>query len=234
MIDTSITSSSSTQSLDDWLNHLNNLHHKDIDLGLDRIGCVASKLGLNELKAKVILIAGTNGKGTTARFIEAYLINQNFRVGLFNSPQLTHYNERVRINSAVLSDNTHAKAFSFIEQHRGEISLTEFEFSTLAALKIFADKSMDVVILEVGMGGRLDSTNIVKPDVSVITTIDIDHQAFLGDNREDIGFEKAGIFRVNTPAIVGDLNTPQSVMNHAKSIGAHLYCANNEFSFANT
>ncbi|MCJ8274413.1 MAG: bifunctional tetrahydrofolate synthase/dihydrofolate synthase, partial [Psychrosphaera sp.] len=158
------------KGLDDWLYHLNHLHNKDIDLGLDRIGKVAQTLGLNDSSAKIILLAGTNGKGTTSRFLEAYLIQLGFAVGVFNSPQLLHYNERVRINAQVLADDVHVKAFAHIEAHRGDTSLTEFEFSTLAALQIFDERALDFVIMEVGMGGREDSTNIVNPSISVSTT----------------------------------------------------------------
>jgi dihydrofolate synthase/folylpolyglutamate synthase len=217
-------------TLDDWLYYLDHLHTSEIDMGLTRVGKVAQKLGLDKSLAKIILIAGTNGKGTTSRFLEAYLISQGFSVGLFNSPHLIHYNERVRINTGQLGDDIHVKAFDYIEQNRGETSLTSFEFSTLAALKIFADNPLDFVIMEVGLGGRLDSTNIVNPDISVITTIDIDHQAFLGDNREAIGFEKAGIFRADKTAVVGDFDIPQSVLKHGRELGCTLVCANSEFT----
>ena len=219
------------KGLDDWLYHLDHLHNKDIDLGLDRIGKVAQTLGLNDSPAKIILLAGTNGKGTTSRFLEAYFIQLRFAVGVFNSPQLLHYNERVRVNAQVLADDVHVNAFAHIEAHRGHTSLTEFEFSTLAALQIFAERSLDFIIMEVGMGGREDSTNIVNPSISVITTIDIDHRAFLGSDRESIGYQKAGIFRADIPAIVGDFNIPQTVLAYANELGTSMVCANQDFSF---
>ncbi len=219
------------KGLDDWLYHLNHLHNKDIDLGLERIGKVAQTLGLKDSTAKIILLAGTNGKGTTSRFLEAYLIQLGLSVGVFNSPQLRHYNERVRINAQVLSDDVHVNAFTHIESHREGISLTEFEFSTLAALHIFSLQALDFVIMEVGMGGREDSTNIVNPSISVITTIDIDHRAFLGNDRQSIGYQKAGIFRSDIPAIVGDFDIPQTVHAYANELGTSMQCANRDFSF---
>lgn len=218
------------ETLAQWLTYLENLHDKTIDLGLTRIAKVADQLELTNLSAKVILIAGTNGKGTTSRFLEAYLVKQGYSVGLFNSPHLLHYGETVRINTATLIDSVHTKAFSHIEQHRGETSLTAFEFSTLAALKIFKDKAVDFVIMEVGLGGRGDATNIVNPDISVLTTVDLDHQDWLGHDRETIGYEKAGIFRANKPAVIGDFNIPQSVLDYGHQLNSQMVCANDAFS----
>ena len=218
-------------NLDDWLCRIRDLHDKDIDMGLARISEVADIMRLRHLSAKVVLIAGTNGKGTTSRFIEAYLLSLGLKVGLFNSPALINYTETVRINGEALTDIEHTKAFDAIWHARGDVVLTEFEFSTLAALYLFAQSDLDVVLIEVGMGGRLDSTNVVEPDVSVLTTVALDHMGFLGDTREAIGFEKAGIFRAGKPAIVGELDIPQSVFEQADRIGAQMMCVNQHFSY---
>lgn len=220
-------------SLDDWLCYLSNQHHSEIDLGLTRITQVADALKLRDLSlfnCKIVLIGGTNGKGTTSRFIESYLLSQGLSVGLFNSPHLLRYNECVRINARPLEDQVHINAFHYIETHRGDVSLTPFEYHTLAAFYLFSQYQPDVVLVEVGMGGRLDSTNVIEPDISVVTTVDIDHQSFLGNDREEIGYEKAGIFRADKPAIVGDLAIPQSVLTHAKNIDCRLMCAQQDFS----
>ena len=218
-------------SLDDWLCRIRDLHDKDIDMGLARIREVADIMGLRHLSAKVVLIAGTNGKGTTSRFIEAYLLSLGLKVGLFNSPALMHYTDIVRVNGEVLEEIEHTEAFEAIWHARGDVVLTEFEFSTLAALYLFAQSDLDVVLMEVGMGGRLDSTNVVEPDVSVLTTVALDHISFLGDTREAIGFEKAGIFRANKPAIVGELDIPQTVIEQADRIGAQLMCVNQHYRY---
>ena len=185
---------------------------------------------MTDLSATVILVAGTNGKGTTSRFLEAYLVDQGHSVGLFNSPHVSHYNETVRVNGAIMADSAHIKAFDYIEQNRGDTHLTAFEYSTLAALKIFSNCGVDYVIMEVGLGGRGDATNIVNPDISVLTTVDLDHQAFLGNDRETIGYEKAGIFRADKPAVIGDFDIPQSVLEYGRSLNTQMVCANQDFS----
>lgn len=231
MTSTTQNLSQSSMNIDDWLCRIRDLHDKDIDMGLARIGKVADIMHLRHLSAKVILIAGTNGKGTTSRFIEAYLLSMGHKVGLFNSPALLNYTETVRIDGQALDERQHTEAFAAIWQARGEVILTEFEFSTLAALYIFAQNDLDFVLMEVGMGGRLDSTNVVEPDISVLTTVALDHIGFLGGTREAIGFEKAGIFRSNKPAIVGELDIPASVYQQGKTIGAQLKCANEHYAY---
>lgn len=229
---TNISTSQSFDSLDGWLDYFDTLHNKTIDLGLERIGIVAERGSLKQLPGKVILIAGTNGKGTTSRFLEACLLAQGFTTGVFNSPHILHYSECVRINGQILDDPSHIQAFEKIEQLRGDIPLTPFEFSTLAALLIFKQSQLDFAIVEVGMGGRGDSTNIVEPDISVITTVDIDHQAFLGDDREAIGYEKAGVMRHKKPVVVGEYRVPLRMRQYAEQIAADASYINDDYGFS--
>jgi len=221
---------SQSSSLEDWLCYLESIHPQNIDMGLTRVRQVGEKLGYTSLP-NVILIAGTNGKGTTARCLEAILLAQGYSVGTYASPHLIRYNERVRINGAELPDQDHVDAFHALEQGRGDISLTYFEFGTLAALEVFKQKQPDYILLEVGLGGRLDATNIVEPIASVITTIDLDHKEYLGDTRELVGREKAGIFRADAPAIVGDLTIPQSIWHYAEELGTHVTAAQKNYSY---
>lgn len=218
-----------SDSLSDWLTHLEQLHNTEIDLGLARITKVGEVLDLINFGAKVITVAGTNGKGTTCAYLEQILIDAGYKVGVFSSPHIARYNERLRINKQELADAHHCQAFAVIEKARADISLSYFEFSTLACLYLLQQEQCDFILLEVGLGGRLDATNMVEPDISVITTIGIDHVDWLGDNREDIGFEKAGIFRAHKPAICGDLDTPSSVLKHAQAIDANLQLAGRDF-----
>ncbi|SFD24035.1 bifunctional tetrahydrofolate synthase/dihydrofolate synthase [Pseudoalteromonas denitrificans] len=222
---------SQSSSLDDWLCYLESIHPADIEMGLTRVTKVAQQQGLLSFSGKIILIAGTNGKGTTARCLEALLLCQGYSVGTYASPHIFHYNERVRVNGKKLDNQKHVDAFYALEKGRGETSLTYFEYATLAALEIFKRYQVDYILLEVGLGGRLDATNIVSPIASVITTIDLDHKDYLGDTRELVGFEKAGIFRKNIPAIVGDLNIPQSVIEHGENISADMILSKKDFIF---
>lgn len=199
-----------TSSLSEWLCYLEHCHFKAIDLGLDRIRSVAQVLDLLKPAPFVITVGGTNGKGTTCRLLETILLQAGLRVGVYSSPHLLRYNERVRVQNQELSDEEHCRSFAFIEQHKTQ-SLTYFEFSTLSALHLFKQANLDVVILEVGLGGRLDATNIIESDIAVITSIDVDHTDFLGSTREEIGFEKAGIFRANKPVIIGEPDIPQTM-----------------------
>ncbi|WP_434339299.1 bifunctional tetrahydrofolate synthase/dihydrofolate synthase [Motilimonas cestriensis] len=217
-------------NLSDWLSHLEQLHPSEIELGLTRVRQVAEQLALINFDAKVILVGGTNGKGTTCALLESMLMTAGYKVGVYCSPHLIRYTERVRINGQELSEQSHCDAFSTIEQGRGDTALTYFEFGTLGALYLLKQAQCDVILLEVGLGGRLDATNIVEPDVSVVTTIDIDHVEWLGDNREDVSFEKAGIFRSGKPAICGDFDTPARLIEHANAIDAHLMLANQAFA----
>jgi len=212
-----------TSPLAAWLYYLEHLHSQAIELGLDRVKAVASKLDLLQPAPFVFTVAGTNGKGTTCRTLEAILIAAGLRVGVYSSPHLVRYTERVRIQGEELSEEAHCRSFATLEAGRGDISLTYFEYGTLSALRLFKDARLDVVILEVGLGGRLDATNIVDANVAVVTSIALDHTDWLGSDRESIGREKAGVFRGNKPAIVGEPDMPQSIADVAAEKGADLY-----------
>lgn len=217
-------------NLQTWLDYLEHGHFKAIDMGLERIKSVASNLDLLHPAPYVITVAGTNGKGSTCRFLEVALMKLGLKVGVYSSPHLLRYNERVRINGQLLDDQAHIDSFTEIDQNK-TASLTYFEFSTLSALKLFKDAKLDVVILEVGLGGRLDATNIVDPHLAVITSIDIDHVAFLGNNREDIGREKAGIFRANIPVIIGEPDCLQSILAIAQDLNAQKFQRNVDWQY---
>ena len=223
-----------TSSLTMWLDYLEKLHTSAIDLGLDRVQAVANKAKLVKPAPTVITVAGTNGKGSTCALMEAILLDAGYSVGVYSSPHLIRYNERVRINGTDLDDEKHAQAFDFIEQQRGEISLSLFEFGTLAALRLFQTEKVDIVLLEVGLGGRLDATNVVDHDVCVITSLAIDHVDWLGDDINVIGFEKAGIFRNNRPAICGQSKAPATVAAHADDINAELFQVGIQYDYALT
>ncbi len=218
-----ITSPTHTSSLSEWQQYLESLHAQKIDLGLERVALVAKKGNLTKPAPKVITVAGTNGKGSTCAILESILLAAGFKTGVYSSPHLIKYNERVRINGAELDDTLHTRAFAEIETIRENVSLSFFEFGTLAALWLFIEHKVDVVILEVGLGGRLDATNVVEHDVSVITSLAIDHVDWLGNDLNQIGYEKAGIFRSDKPAICGQPSPPSSVSAYADEIGAKLY-----------
>lgn len=220
-----------TSPLSMWLHYLENIHTSAIDLGLDRVANVAQSANLTKPAPTVITVAGTNGKGSTCALMEAILLDAGYRVGVYSSPHLIHYNERVRINGHDVTDNVLTKSFDFIERKRKAISLSFFEFGTLAALRIFQMESVDVVLLEVGLGGRLDATNVVDHDVSVITSLAIDHVDWLGDDINVIGFEKAGIFRSGKPAICGQPKAPSTVVAHADDISAEFFQVGLQFDY---
>ncbi|MDU8924761.1 bifunctional tetrahydrofolate synthase/dihydrofolate synthase [Pasteurellaceae bacterium LIM206] len=219
-----------TSSLDEWLSYLEHNHFKTIDLGLERVKTVARELDLLNPAPYVITVGGTNGKGTTCRLLETVLLNAGLRVGVYSSPHLLRYNERVRIQNQELPDKLHTASFAFIERHKTQ-SLTYFEFSTLSALDLFKQANLDVVILEVGLGGRLDATNIVDADLAVITSIDIDHVDFLGSTREQIAFEKAGIFRPDKPVVIGEPNIPHTMLAHAEALHCSLSCRDQQWHY---
>lgn len=219
--------------LDAWLTHLEALHPRGsagIELGLERVAAINSRLGQRET-CPVILVAGTNGKGSTCAMLERILLAAGYSTGLYTSPHLLRYNERVRINGIAADDRDLCAGFARVEQARGEVALTYFEFGTLAAWEVFADEDLDVIILEVGLGGRLDATNVHAPACSIVTGIDLDHMDYLGPDRESIGHEKAGIFRSGVPAICGDPQPPQSVLAHAARIGAGLQVMGRDFGY---
>lgn len=220
-----------SSSLDQWLSYLETLHPKAIDMSLDRVRAVAGKLGLT-YPFTVIMVGGTNGKGSTCAMLEAILISAGYHVGMYTSPHLIHYNERIRVNGEIASDAQIIQQFDAINRVRGDISLTYFEFSTLAALLLYEHSGIDIAVLEVGMGGRLDAVNIVDADCSIVTSIDIDHAEWLGDTREKIGFEKAHIFRPGRPAICADPRPPESVVAYAHEIGADLWVSGKDFNYS--
>jgi dihydrofolate synthase/folylpolyglutamate synthase len=221
-------------TLEQWLNWQENLHNQAIDLGLDRIKKVYLKLFPNGVDFASIVVAGTNGKGSTIALIESIYLQTNYSIAKFTSPHIINYNERFVINGICASDEQICTAFEAIEQARGDTSLTYFEFSTLASLLIFSQQKVDIAILEIGLGGRLDSVNIIDADVAIITNIAIDHTDYLGDTRELIGYEKAGIMRTNKPCICGDTNPPLSLQKHADNIGAVLEFIQKPYSGALT
>ena len=217
-----ITLPQATSPLAAWLSYLENLHSKAIDMGLERVSQVAARLDVLKPAPFVFTVAGTNGKGTTCRTLESMLMAAGYKVGVYSSPHLVRYTERVRVQNAELAESAHTAAFAEIEAARGDISLTYFEYGTLSALWLFKQAQLDVVILEVGLGGRLDATNIVDPDVAVVTSIALDHTDWLGPDRESIGREKAGIFRSGKPAIVGEPDMPHTIADVAQEKGALL------------
>lgn len=218
------------KTLDDWLSWQESLHASVIDLGLERIEIVYKKLFPNGVPFHVITVGGTNGKGSTIAFIDGVYSQSEYKVGRFTSPHLIDYNERFAIDGKLASDEMIINAFEKIEAIRGDVSLTYFEFSTLAALQLFAAADIDIAILEVGLGGRLDSVNVVDNDICVITNIAIDHTDYLGDTRELIGREKAGIMRTGKLCICGDENPPKSLVNYARKINALLEFINKPYA----
>lgn len=203
-------------SIEQWLNYLGEIHPTNIELGLERVLTVFKRLNINFKTKTVITVAGTNGKGTTCAMIEQALLMQGQSVGVFSSPHLVDYRERVRIQGDMLSQLAHCHAFYQIEKARKEISLTYFEFGTLQALWLMAQADCDYVLLEVGLGGRLDAVNIIDPDIAVITSIDLDHQEWLGNTRDAIATEKAGIFRPHIAVVIGEPEPPESLIYKAK------------------
>jgi dihydrofolate synthase / folylpolyglutamate synthase len=216
--------------LADWLIHLESLHPKTIALGLERVAQVKQRLNLQP-DFPIIVVGGTNGKGSVCAMLESMLYAAGYRAGCYTSPHLLHYNERVRIAKQQVSDAELCESFEKIEQVRGETLLTYFEFGTLAAMQLFSEKKVEVAILEVGLGGRLDAVNAFDNDCAVIASVDIDHTEYLGETREQIAFEKAGIFRKGRVAICADEDVPQTIRSHAQQVGAELWCIGGEFSF---
>ncbi|MFA6015533.1 MAG: folylpolyglutamate synthase/dihydrofolate synthase family protein [Gallionellaceae bacterium] len=238
-------------SLSDWLSYLESLHPKTIELGLERVARVKQRLNL-QAEFPIIIVGGTNGKGSVCAMLESMLHAAGYRVGCYTSPHILEYNERVRMGKKQASDAQLCAAFAEIEQARkgvsqsavlapgdeknpstdlDEISLTYFEFATLSAMLLFINDNVDVAILEVGLGGRLDAVNVFDADCAVVTSIDIDHTDYLGDTREQIAFEKAGIFRTGKVAVFGDADMPAAIRIQAEKIGAKLWCIGHEFAY---
>lgn len=218
-------------TLQDWLAYLEALHAKPIDLGLDRVKAVAERMALS-LPCASIVVAGTNGKGSTCAMLEGILLAAGYRVGMYTSPHLVDFNERARLNGQLATDAQFTERFAAVEAARGEISLTYFEFTTLAILSLFAESSLDVAILEVGLGGRLDAVNIIDADCAIVTSVDLDHVEYLGDTREKIGLEKAHVYRAGRPAICADPSPPTSLVAYAEAIGADLWLFGRDFNYA--
>ncbi len=218
-------------SLKGWLDWQESLHPVKIDLGLERAAQVYHALNPDCIKPITITVAGTNGKGSCIAYLEAIYRAQGYRVGAYSSPHILKYNERIKIDGKPVSDELICEAFARIESVRCNTSLSYFEFGTLAALDIFWRSGLDIQLLEVGLGGRLDAVNIIDPNVSLITSIGIDHIDWLGETREAIGQEKAGIFRAKTPAIIGDCDPPESLLQSAIDKDARLYCINKDFGY---
>lgn len=225
----------SMKTLSDWLDHCERLHPKNIEMGLERVQAVATRMGIR-FDCPVITVGGTNGKGSTCAMLEAILGQSGYRTGVYTSPHLVSFEERLRLNGQVSGIDPLIAAFERVERARcqtpPDVSLTYFEFSTLAILDLMARAALDVVILEVGLGGRLDAVNIIDPDCAIITSIDLDHMEFLGPDRESIGFEKAGIMRTGRPAVVSDPVPPQSVLDRAREIGADLWRLGVDFNYS--
>ncbi|MFB9240884.1 bifunctional tetrahydrofolate synthase/dihydrofolate synthase [Massilia antarctica] len=219
-------------TLPDWLALLESRHAEvHINMGLDRVRQVKERLGL-AFNCPVIMVAGTNGKGSTCSMLEAILLRAGYKVGLYVKPHFLDFNERARINGEMASDAALIASFNAVEAQRGETDLTYFEFTTLAIMHLLAGSALDVAILEVGLGGRLDAVNVIDADVSIVTSIDIDHTDFLGTTREEIGFEKAGIFRPGKAAICSDPVPPPSLIAHAEAIGADLWLLGRDFNYS--
>ncbi len=239
-------SPSDLKSLDDWLAYCEQLHPVGIDLGLDRVSQVWRRMGVTlgtPLTATtdaaesgdapvVFTVAGTNGKGSTCAMLEGILLSAGFRTGVYGSPHLVHFEERCRIMGVPVKADDLVPHFAAVEQARGDVGLTYFEFTTLAILSLLAQSGLDAVILEVGLGGRLDAVNVIDTDCAVITSIDLDHMDYLGPDRESIGREKAGIMRAGRPAVVSDPQPPASVAAHAQSLGADLWLFGRDYNYA--
>lgn len=220
-----------TRTLDEWLAYQETTNVHEIELGLDRVRMVWQAMGSPRPAPLVITVGGTNGKGSTVALLEGMLRAAGYRTGCYTSPHLVHYNERVRIDGVNAADEDLVASFERIEAARGTIAQTYFEFGTLAAIDLMARAGVDVAILEVGLGGRLDAVNIIDADAVVITTIDLDHQAWLGNDRDSIGREKAGIARAGRPAVVGELAPPEGLLAALRDTGAQIELAGSSYGW---
>jgi dihydrofolate synthase/folylpolyglutamate synthase len=216
-------------SLQDWLEWQSTLHPEEIELGLERVAAVWQQLHPDRFSPTVITVGGSNGKGSAVAMLGAILNAAGYRVGCYTSPHLWRYNERIRIDGREASDDEICRAFEQVERARGETQLTYFEFGTLAALHIFSQQQLDIVVLEVGLGGRLDAVNILDPDVALITTISIEHTEWLGGSRDEIALEKGGILRSGNPAVIGDTNPPAALLELAQSLNLSPLVAGRDY-----
>jgi len=219
------------KTLQEWLAQVEALHPVSIELGLERVGAVWARMGLT-VRPPVITVAGTNGKGSTCAMLEAILLQAGYRTGVYTSPHLVHFQERCRVVGESATPETLAQGFAAVEAARGDTTLTYFEFSTLAIFWCLAQADLDVWVLEVGLGGRLDAVNLIDADVAILTSIDLDHQEWLGPDREAIGREKAGVMRAGRPVVVSDPMPPQSVLAVAQQLGADLRSLGRDFHFS--
>ncbi|MDZ4251703.1 MAG: Mur ligase family protein, partial [Sulfuritalea sp.] len=218
-------------TLDAWLAHIESLNARPINMGLERVGRVWRALGATPTFA-IVTVGGTNGKGSTCTFLESILGSAGYSVGTYTSPHFLRHNERVRVDGEAAADEALCEAFASIERARGDIPLSYFEFGTLAAMLLFVDSDVDVAILEVGLGGRLDAVNIFDPQCTVVTSVDMDHMDYLGQTREAIGYEKAGIFRRAIAAVCADPDPPASVSRHARTVDARLLRIGQDFGYS--
>ncbi|SQF97612.1 folylpolyglutamate synthetase [Paucimonas lemoignei] len=219
-------------SLGDWLAYLEQLHPSAIDMGLNRSRQVAQQLGLTRPAPRVITVTGTNGKGSTCAFLASLLRAQGLKVGVYSSPHLLRYNERVQVQGVEATDLELCDAFAVVEAARGDVTLTYFEMGTLAAFWLFEQAALDVAVLEVGLGGRLDAVNLVDSDIAVVTSIGVDHADWLGDTRESVAFEKAGIFRADRPAVCGDPLPPTPLLDKAQELNCPIWVRGREFDLS--
>ena len=217
-------------TLEEWLARIERVHPKTIELGLERVAAVRRAMDLKPA-FPIITVGGTNGKGSACAMLEAIVHHGRFRVGCYTSPHLLRYNERVRVSKREASDDALVAAFAAVDAARGDVPLTYFEFGTLAALWLFAREAVEVGVLEVGLGGRLDAVNAFDADCALVTSIDLDHTDYLGDTRESVAFEKAGIFRAGRPAICAEADPPTALIDHARSVGAELLLIGRDFGF---
>ncbi|MCW9025195.1 MAG: bifunctional tetrahydrofolate synthase/dihydrofolate synthase [Gammaproteobacteria bacterium] len=219
------------ETLEGWLSWQETLHPNEIELGLVRVAEVFERLHSQRFTCPVITVAGTNGKGSSIRLLESIYLACGYTTASYTSPHLLHYNERIRLNGVSVSDDEIVTAFQRVDTARAEISLTYFEFGTLAALDIFMQQQPDVVLLEVGLGGRLDAVNIIDADIALITSISLDHTSWLGHDRESIGYEKAGILRAGKSAVCSEPDIPESILQHAQQLGASLHQIEKEYHY---
>jgi dihydrofolate synthase/folylpolyglutamate synthase len=217
------------ESLGDWLKYIETLRPNENDFSLDRIRPLYKELIEGKFAENTVIVGGTNGKGTTVEFLQELTKSQGLRVGSYTSPHLFNFNERIRLDGNPVTDCQIIQAFKKIEKKRGSTRLTYFDFATLGAFIIFSEAQLDVAILEIGIGGRFDPVNLVSPDISILTNVDLDHQNWLGKTTEEIGKEKSAIFRENKPAILGQNNLPNSVKEEAKRMDAYLFELGEDF-----
>ncbi len=220
-----------SRSLDEWLTYIQTVHPRSIEMGLDRVRQVLDRLDIASPSHALISVAGTNGKGSSVGLLEAILMEMGYRVGAFTSPHLVHYAERIRVQRTPVSGSELCRALAMIEAARGDVALTYFEFGTLAALLVFRVHKVDIAVMEVGMGGRLDAVNAVDADIGLITSIGVDHVNWLGQDRAQIAVEKAGIMRPARPVVVVDPEPPLSLVTHAHHVDARLYLLNQQFGY---